>query len=1410
MGNYNDIGALSVRMNLDTSDFNKKISAINKEIRFLERDFKSAGKGIKNFENSFVGVNKKIQTLTQQLGYAKTKLEEQQKQYEKHKASLKENQIAMEKYAKELGETSKEYLKSKEAVKDYANKLRAVDTALKTTRGQINQYTSALEEAREKMKAMESGTISFAEKLNKLEAESKETEASFEAMVNSFSKGSFSRAEAEMDKLASSIEQAKKKISLYTSEISNLQSSQKKLQSSQDKISSEIKETANALEKAKSSYGESSAQVEKLTDKLMMLKTKLAETRVAFNNNTSAITNYKTQMHTLAGSVALMSNQMTNIPADTVANKFNSIGRSMATTGMMMSATIGLPLTMLGKSAVTTAMNFEEGMSKVQAISNATGDQMAVLTRKAEDLGRTTHFTASEVADGMGYLSMAGLDVNEVLEGMESQLNLAKAGMLDLGTTADITTNIMSGFGQTASDLEHISDVLAYASSNANTNIEQMGEAMVYLAPVGQTLGLSLEDVSSAVMAVSDSGIQGARAGAAFSTSLTRLTKPTEQMEVLMEELGVTFATAEGTMKPIHQIVGELNTAMDGYTETQKAAAINTLFGAEATKHWASLLAVGEDKLKANKSALEDCDGTAQRMAETMGDNLAGAVKEMQSKLEGFLNTVGKVLAPTIKVVAEKIGELTEWFQELSPATQNAIITTGALAIGLPILGTALGFVVSGLGNFIKFGKMFNSIGGSMVGKITGIGSATQTTAGLMTRAAPLLLNPWTLLIGSLAGVGTAFYVMNKKSKSAMEEMSKTAHTTANGVGDYFTKDLPEKLELATDQINSVSSEILGDNTKRALNHNIAEIQKALETGTGNISHNFERIVKLVTDDFDKIPPEMRQSVAEGIAEFGEMLARDGQIAVGEFQSLVNKLNEDANVTLEFDYSSIMDAQSVLLYSQDFTKAMESVGTSLKSGYNDIEETVNATVDVMTRGSDMGDEAFRNLVASTTGYIGDLKGNVNHFNSVMQQSMEGLYDVLSPQQMGIMMWSMVQEFELGTEGIQLVWDGMYADLENTDEAGRQAILQGMGAFISEAGQWSELLAGTYGEITQYNNDFWVNMLAGMDISSQELNGRVSDLVINFTERMTEMSDPSQIAGLLLNLDEIVNRLISTKELSTEEANALKDQVNLALAGIDPEVITKITADTSQFTDEELAVINKLLALHEKSATPTVDADTSEAKEKIDDVSESADKLEENIESKENEVTVETDEAVDDLEEVSDTADDVEKNIESKTNKVTVDGSDAIKTLDTIQTKINNLGDKTVKVNVNTNYTTTGTPSKESKGVTPASLEPVAISDMYETNLEKATSSFAKVNEAMASLDYSSAVYRSQSAPQQKTLNVSNNNDSTMIKLMQSLVEQMDKMNQRQNTFEAKLYLDSQQIASRLETKTRRENRLRGY
>lgn len=353
-----------------------------------------------------------------------------------------------------------------------------------------------------------------------------------------------------------------------------------------------------------------------------------------------------------------------------LSGKFEKVG-NIASKGMKAAATaITGTATALGGvavAAIKVGSDFEVQMSRVQAISGATGDEFNNLRELAIQLGSDTSFSATEAAEGMENLAAAGFTTNEIMDAMPGMLSLAAASGEDLATSSDIAASTLRGFGLEASEAAHVADVLAENANRTNSSVSETGEAMKFIAPLAQAAGISFEETAAAIGIMANAGIQGSQAGTTLRGALSRLSKPTADMQQAMDELGISFYDSEGKMKSLSEQVGMLKDATEGMTDEQRNNYLVTLYGQEALSGMLALMNEGEDALEDLTKSYESCDGAAEKAAEIMRDNLAGALEELGGSAETlgitFYTSIAGTLKDTVKSVTQSVNNITKAFE---------------------------------------------------------------------------------------------------------------------------------------------------------------------------------------------------------------------------------------------------------------------------------------------------------------------------------------------------------------------------------------------------------------------------------------------------------------------------------------------------------------------------------------------------------------------------------------------------------------------------------------------------------------------------------------------------------------------------------------------------------------------------
>ena len=434
----------------------------------------------------------------------------------------------------------------------------------------------------------------------------------------------------------------------------------------------------------------------------------------------------------------------------------------------------------LGTAAVVTVADFDESMSKVSAISGATGDEFDQLREKAREMGAKTKFSASEAADAFQYMAMAGWKTGEMLDGIEGIMNLAAASGEDLATTSDIVTDALTAFGLTAADSGHFADVLAAASSNANTNVSMMGETFKYAAPVAGALGFSVEDVAEAIGLMANSGIKASQAGTSLRTILTNLAGNVKLSSESMGVMEVATTNADGSMRELGDILTDLRFCFSKMTEAEAASNAESIVGKNAMSGFLAVMQAAPADIEKLNTAIDKCDGTSESMAETMQDNLNGQITILKSQLQELAISFGDMLMPVIRDVVTHIQGMVDWLNGLSD-TQKKLIMVIALVLAAvgPVL-IIIGKIATGIGALMSLASSL----GPLLGIIKGAFAALTGPVGIAIAVIAALTAAFTFLWNNCEGFRNFWITL-------WENIKQTAAAVVESLVLFFTVSIP-------------------------------------------------------------------------------------------------------------------------------------------------------------------------------------------------------------------------------------------------------------------------------------------------------------------------------------------------------------------------------------------------------------------------------------------------------------------------------------------------------------------------------------------------------------------------------------------------------------------------------------------
>lgn len=499
------------------------------------------------------------------------------------------------------------------------------------------------------------------------------------------------------------------------------------------------------------------------------------------------IDDFEAAMRKIEGSIKQAESRFEGMRA--VGERLSSVGQKVALAGGAMATGFGF--------AVKTAADFEAQMSKVQALSGATEADFQRLRDAAIELGAQSVYSAGEAAQGMQILAAAGFDTNQIIAAMPGLLNAAAAAEEDFATVADIMVAAMSGFGLQARDMAHIADVLASAANASAISITDIGYSLKYIAPVAKTAGVNLEEVSAALAILGNAGIKAEQAGTTLRMALIRLADPPKEAAEIMEQLGIRVTDASGKMLPFQQIIAQLHDKFSGLSQAQKLQAAATIFGAEAMSGMLTLIEAGPQQLGALAAEFQNSSGAAQQMADTMTNNLAGALEQLKGALESAFIAIGTALTPAIQTIVGHIQNLVNWFNQLPEPVKQAISVAGALAAALTLAGGVIlifaGQILQGISAAKNLGLTLSALPKMFTLLIGPIGIAMAAIAAFVAIAYVVIKN-WEPIKGFFSGLWKkvtgifedAVSSISKVITNTWDKISKTTSQIWEGIKNFF------------------------------------------------------------------------------------------------------------------------------------------------------------------------------------------------------------------------------------------------------------------------------------------------------------------------------------------------------------------------------------------------------------------------------------------------------------------------------------------------------------------------------------------------------------------------------------------------------------------------------------------------
>lgn len=598
----------------------------------------------------------------------------------------------------------------------------------------------------------------------------------------------------------------------------------------------------------------------------------------------------------------------------TVNDKLKATSSAFNTVGMNLTKGVTLPLVGLGAVATKTAAEFEEKMSKVEAISGATAEQMQDLTNKALEMGAKTKYSAAESADAFTYMAMAGWDAEQMIAGIEGIMNLAAADGIELARASDIVTDALTAFGLEAGDAAHFANVLAVAASESNTNVDMLGESFKYVGAVAGSMNMSIEDVSLALGVMANAGVKSSQAGTTLRSVLTRLStnagatsNSLGALDILTEKLGVQFYDTAGNVRDLSDVLDETREAWKGLSDEEAANYAKKIAGQTAIAGFLSLMNAETQEYEDLKVALNNSEDAAEKMAETMMDNLAGSIEQLGGAVETLLIQIGTLMIPTIQSTTDTITLLVEKLSQVDESTVETAIKIASMVAAFGPILLIVSKVISAFSMMINIVRAvslpFIHLKEALSLAQAGMTALASNTSFLFTgltgikTALSALISPVGLTVAAIAALVAGFVLLYQNSEGFREAVNNIVASIGEKLQPVF-EDLKETFESVKGSLSDtwtsieetfvslqptfeLFGELVGDVI--AL---IAENLSDIATRFGALLIALQPVIELIIDLFANrlvqavhVVSSIIEIVMENFANFADVIAKVFQVA---------------------------------------------------------------------------------------------------------------------------------------------------------------------------------------------------------------------------------------------------------------------------------------------------------------------------------------------------------------------------------------------------------------------------------------------------------------------------------------------------------------------------------------------------
>lgn len=1102
-----EIEKLSVSLSLETGSFAQQMSAINKQIKNAERDFKSAGKGVDDFENSFTGLAAKISKTAKQLDLYKTKLESQTKQHSKLSDELKSNKIMMEEYEKALGKNSKEWQEWANKTQKSAEKLSKLESDMKSTKSTINSLEKELVASTKAFDQLGQKTKTIDEKLADIGRSSELAASNFERLGSEMSaSGSyFNKLGNELDKISNSLVTGQAKIEAYENEIKSLETTLGQQKNEYTQLENKIQSYSQHLDRASQMYGENSSQANQYRQALNRLKDEFNGLDGKINSTEAELQQFQTSLNQSYTEVNKLATKLKSMPFEKIGADLKNAGSTLKAIGQDLTTNVTLPLGAASVGIAKMSYDFEQGLSKVGTLVDKSGKEMKQYEGTIKDIAIATGTSLTGMTESMYQGISAGADLNNIFGLLETSAKLSTGGFTSQEIAIDGLTTAMNAFGISYDDVNTVADKFIHTQNKGKTSVNELASSIGNVAGIAANAGVSFDELLSATASLTMNGLTTSEAMNGLKAAFSNIIKPSGQAAKIANELGIEFNAAALESKGLAGFLQDVQDKTGGNIETMAQ-----LFGStEALNAILTLTGEGADEFSSTLEGMANSAGLTEDAFNSMNESAGKQFLNSINELKIALVSMGDALAPVISWLAEKLSELAQWFDGLDEGGRKAVVAMAGLAM-------AIGPVLSGVGSLMMIGGNLST----MLASGMGAGAASGALTALATGGVALAVTAFLGLIDVIGNSETAISSLQdtfgvvgiviggicETLAGAIDLFLGNAIIMIGGVGKavmaLFKGDFAQIDDIAKETWAKVEN-----NTAKAMSNLAQDTTHALQTLKQSTSKELEGVNKI----FEMTLQQWPELTAQTTDEVARAFANGMQGLNANSIEILKGTSDVMSVLMD----GIKEGMSIEDATKKFEANLESMVKSGKYNMETIEKDVKKAMDLIEK-------------------------NVGDGSTQMKQRASDMFNAFKTSaQFGM------------TEGV----DNVVSQLKRLNQ-------ESLDTMTSMGDTWSQVFEGIKldGSMTteQMRNIVWDNINGmGMDV-----NDIISNLRRESSDHWKGMEeDAKQVGeGVATSFEQIPEEIVTTLIANGATSKAEIERVNSIYESLPDEIQTYIKAN----------------------------------------------------------------------------------------------------------------------------------------------------------------------------------------------------------------------------------------------------------